>query len=208
MCHRLSKRTIYGIYNLYLNYYLFEKLPNGSSNVLWRFQKKFLQSKIFLLAWIYFETMSLPQSPFDSFTKLIKRWVNFEERNWNRRYFGQTSSYFLTYIVKIDLVFGPFFNIVISSKDWPRRLMFATLKRIWPRCKVSRRRSFLNLLGLLGPIYFFDMIFYIFLQSHSIHGMNDEGTGNKPYKEMGTLTYEEKKFLLAVERGDVASVRR
>ena len=54
----------------------------------------------------------------------------------------------------------------------------------------------------------FDMIFYIFLQSHSIHGMNDEGTGNKPYKEMGTLTYEEKKFLLAVERGDVASVRR
>jgi len=44
--------------------------------------------------------------------------------------------------------------------------------------------------------------------SHSIHGMNDEGTGNKPYKEMGTLTYEEKKFLLAVERGDVASVRR
>jgi transient receptor potential cation channel subfamily C len=46
------------------------------------------------------------------------------------------------------------------------------------------------------------------IKSHSIHGMNDEGTGNKPYKEMGTLTYEEKKFLLAVERGDVASVRR
>ena len=31
---------------------------------------------------------------------------------------------------------------------------------------------------------------------------------NKPFRSMGTLTFEEKKFLLAVERGDVASVRR
>ena len=46
------------------------------------------------------------------------------------------------------------------------------------------------------------------LQSHSIHGMTDEEEGNRPYKNMGILTYEEKKFLLAVERGDVASVRR
>lgn len=29
-----------------------------------------------------------------------------------------------------------------------------------------------------------------------------------PHKEMGQLTFEEKKFLLAVERGDVATVRR
>ena len=46
------------------------------------------------------------------------------------------------------------------------------------------------------------------LQSHSIHGMTEEEEGNRPHKEMGILTYEEKKFLLAVERGDVASVRR
>ena len=109
---------------------------------------------------------------------------------------------------KPALVFDPFGRIVIWSQDWRGSLMFATSKRIWPCCTVSQWKSFLNLLGLLGPIYFFCMIFYIFLQSHSIHGMNDEGTGNKPYKEMGTLTYEEKKFLLAVERGDVASVRR
>jgi len=29
-----------------------------------------------------------------------------------------------------------------------------------------------------------------------------------PYKEMGQLSFEEKKFLLAVERGDVATTRR
>jgi transient receptor potential cation channel subfamily C protein 4 len=29
-----------------------------------------------------------------------------------------------------------------------------------------------------------------------------------PHKEMGQLTFEEKKFLLAVERGDVATTRR
>ena len=46
------------------------------------------------------------------------------------------------------------------------------------------------------------------LQSHSIHGMTEGEEGSRPHKEMGVLTYEEKKFLLAVERGDVASVRR
>ena len=29
-----------------------------------------------------------------------------------------------------------------------------------------------------------------------------------PHKEMGQLSFEEKKFLLAVERGDVATTRR
>ena len=38
--------------------------------------------------------------------------------------------------------------------------------------------------------------------------MSEEEAGGRPYKEMGILTYEEKKFLLAVERGDVASTRR
>lgn len=46
------------------------------------------------------------------------------------------------------------------------------------------------------------------IKSHSIHGMTEGEEGNRPHKEMGILTYEEKKFLLAVERGDVASVRR
>ena len=50
--------------------------------------------------------------------------------------------------------------------------------------------------------------FPFILQSHSIHGMSEEEAGGRPYKEMGILTYEEKKFLLAVERGDVASTRR
>jgi len=30
----------------------------------------------------------------------------------------------------------------------------------------------------------------------------------RPHREMGMLTIEEKRFLLAVERGDVASVKR
>jgi len=30
----------------------------------------------------------------------------------------------------------------------------------------------------------------------------------RPHREMGALTLDEKRFLLAVERGDVASVRR
>ena len=46
------------------------------------------------------------------------------------------------------------------------------------------------------------------LQSHSIHGMTDQESGIRPHREMGILTFEEKKFLLAVERGDVASVKR
>ena len=47
-----------------------------------------------------------------------------------------------------------------------------------------------------------------FLQSHNIHGMGEEDRHNRPHQEMGQLTFEEKKFLLAVERGDVASTRR
>ena len=50
--------------------------------------------------------------------------------------------------------------------------------------------------------------FFNLLQSHSIHGMTEEDADARPHREMGILTYEEKKFLLAVERGDVASVTR
>ena len=46
------------------------------------------------------------------------------------------------------------------------------------------------------------------MQSHSIHGMMEGDRGARPHRSMGVLTVEEKKFLLAVERGDVASVRR
>ncbi|XP_069174755.1 transient receptor potential-gamma protein-like isoform X3 [Procambarus clarkii] len=46
------------------------------------------------------------------------------------------------------------------------------------------------------------------IKSHSIHGMGEEDRHNRPHQEMGQLTIEEKKFLLSVERGDVAGVRR
>lgn len=45
-------------------------------------------------------------------------------------------------------------------------------------------------------------------QRHSIHGMMEEENVIRPHQEMATLSLDEKKFLLAVERGDVASVRR
>ena len=38
--------------------------------------------------------------------------------------------------------------------------------------------------------------------------MTEEDADARPHREMGILTYEEKKLLLAVERGDVASVTR
>ncbi|XP_066984056.1 transient receptor potential-gamma protein-like isoform X6 [Macrobrachium rosenbergii] len=46
------------------------------------------------------------------------------------------------------------------------------------------------------------------IKSHSIHGMGEEDRHNRPHQEMGQLSFEEKKFLLSVERGDVAGVRR
>ena len=52
------------------------------------------------------------------------------------------------------------------------------------------------------------LLLFFYFQSHSIHGMTDDDKSARPHREMGILTFEEKKFLLAVERGDVASVRR
>lgn len=46
------------------------------------------------------------------------------------------------------------------------------------------------------------------MQRHSIHGMIEEENVVRPHQEMASLSYQEKKYLLAVERGDVASVRR
>ncbi|XP_043484269.1 transient receptor potential-gamma protein isoform X3 [Leptopilina heterotoma] len=46
------------------------------------------------------------------------------------------------------------------------------------------------------------------VKRHSIHGMMEEENVIRPHQEMGSLSLDEKKFLLAVERGDVASVRR
>lgn len=45
-------------------------------------------------------------------------------------------------------------------------------------------------------------------QRHSIHGMMEEENVVRPHQEMASLTLDEKKYLLAVERGDIASVRR
>lgn len=52
--------------------------------------------------------------------------------------------------------------------------------------------------------------FYLqFSQRFSIHGMmEEEGNVLKPHQEIAALSLEEKRFLLAVERGDVASTRR
>lgn len=47
-----------------------------------------------------------------------------------------------------------------------------------------------------------------FFQRHSIHGMMEEENVIRPHQEIAQLTLDEKKFLLAVERGDVASTRR
>ncbi|XP_017766360.1 PREDICTED: transient receptor potential-gamma protein [Eufriesea mexicana] len=46
------------------------------------------------------------------------------------------------------------------------------------------------------------------VKRHSIHGMIEEENVVRPHQEMASLSYQEKKYLLAVERGDVASVRR
>ncbi|XP_046475624.1 transient receptor potential-gamma protein isoform X2 [Neodiprion pinetum] len=46
------------------------------------------------------------------------------------------------------------------------------------------------------------------VKRHSIHGMMEEENVVRPHQEMASLTLDEKKYLLAVERGDIASVRR
>ncbi|XP_044255453.1 transient receptor potential-gamma protein isoform X2 [Tribolium madens] len=46
------------------------------------------------------------------------------------------------------------------------------------------------------------------VKRHSIHGMMEEENVIRPHQEIAQLSLEEKKFLLAVERGDVASTRR
>ncbi|CAG9820158.1 unnamed protein product, partial [Phaedon cochleariae] len=46
------------------------------------------------------------------------------------------------------------------------------------------------------------------VKRHSIHGMMEEENVIRPHQEIAQLTLDEKKFLLAVERGDVASTRR
>ncbi|XP_034246794.1 transient receptor potential-gamma protein [Thrips palmi] len=46
------------------------------------------------------------------------------------------------------------------------------------------------------------------VKRHSIHGMMEEENVVRPHQEMKQLSLDEKKFLLAVERGDVASTRR
>lgn len=45
-------------------------------------------------------------------------------------------------------------------------------------------------------------------QRHSIHGMMEEENVIRPHQEIQALSIDEKKFLLAVERGDVAGTRR
>lgn len=51
-------------------------------------------------------------------------------------------------------------------------------------------------------------LFSQFVQRHSIHGMMEEENVIRPHQEIQALSFEEKKFLLAVERGDVAGTMR
>lgn len=44
--------------------------------------------------------------------------------------------------------------------------------------------------------------------SYVKHNSSEDAEDMLPHKEMGQLSFEEKKFLLAVERGDVATTRR
>ncbi|XP_060800629.1 transient receptor potential-gamma protein isoform X2 [Amyelois transitella] len=46
------------------------------------------------------------------------------------------------------------------------------------------------------------------VKRHSIHGMTEEENIVRPHQEMAVLSLEEKKYLLGVERGDVAGTRR
>ncbi|XP_076281851.1 transient receptor potential cation channel gamma isoform X3 [Lasioglossum baleicum] len=46
------------------------------------------------------------------------------------------------------------------------------------------------------------------VKRHSIHGMHEEENVVRPHQEMASLSGDEKDYLIAVERGDVASVRR
>ncbi|XP_047517449.1 transient receptor potential-gamma protein-like isoform X1 [Pieris napi] len=46
------------------------------------------------------------------------------------------------------------------------------------------------------------------VKRHSIHGMTEEDNVVRPHQEMAVLSLEEKKYLLGVERGDVAGTRR
>ncbi|XP_049865571.1 transient receptor potential-gamma protein-like isoform X1 [Pectinophora gossypiella] len=46
------------------------------------------------------------------------------------------------------------------------------------------------------------------VKRHSIHGMTEEENVVRPHQEMAVLSLDEKKFLLGVERGDVAGTRR
>ena len=67
--------------------------------------------------------------------------------------------------------------------------------------------KFSNSLGIFFCSSFF-LIGSCYVQRHSIHGMMEEENVIRPHQEIQALNYEEKKFLLAVERGDVASTRR
>ncbi|XP_011503565.1 PREDICTED: transient receptor potential-gamma protein isoform X1 [Ceratosolen solmsi marchali] len=46
------------------------------------------------------------------------------------------------------------------------------------------------------------------VKRHSIHGMMEDDNIIRPHQEMASLSLNDKKFLLAVERGDVAGVRK
>lgn len=47
-----------------------------------------------------------------------------------------------------------------------------------------------------------------FFQRHSIHGMMEEENVIRPHQQIKRLSWHDKKFLIAVERGDVATTTK
>jgi len=82
------------------------------------------------------------------------------------------------------------------------------------KCFIARQLAELFCLLLREKIRFSFTSDFPFLASRtakrfSIHGMmEEEGNALKPHQEIAALSLEAKRFLLAVERGDVASSRR
>lgn len=83
-----------------------------------------------------------------------------------------------------------------------RSLLIFMIKCLLPRRSVNRERVCIFL-----RIWKYNTKLLRF-QRHSIHGMMEEENVVRPHQEMASLSLQEKKYLLAVERGDVASVRR
>lgn len=76
-------------------------------------------------------------------------------------------------------------------------------------CSSVKQTPLDEILRLALSLMNIQIAMFTLLKRFSIHGMmEEEGNVLKPHQEIAALSLEEKRFLLAVERGDVASSRR